>query len=155
MCRRLIAYAVNGGRKRIQQSEFTEKAWQAIVAGPELAQQSRYRLLLVCVRCKRSHAYTFVAQGHGTAARCMHDQAPPHCPRTPQEQRLPMQPSSDLACAVFRSQRRRRIDAHDSSNACHCPHICTLPTIMLALACCMCSRQTVETEHLMKALLIC
>ena len=39
-CRRLIAYAANG-RKRISQSEFTEKAWQAIVAGPELAQQSR------------------------------------------------------------------------------------------------------------------
>ena len=40
-----------GGSKRISQTEFTEKAWQAIVAGPEIAQTARYCLCLwACTR---------------------------------------------------------------------------------------------------------
>jgi hypothetical protein len=33
--------AADGGGKRITQNEFTDKAWQAIIAAPETAKQVR------------------------------------------------------------------------------------------------------------------
>ena len=46
-CRRGMAAraAAAGGSKRIQQTEFTEKAWQAIVAGPELASEAQQQMV--------------------------------------------------------------------------------------------------------------
>lgn len=39
------AAAGSSNSKRIQQSEFTEKAWQAIVAGPELASEASQQMV--------------------------------------------------------------------------------------------------------------
>ena len=39
------AAAGSGSSKRIQQNEFTEKAWQAIVAGPELATEASQQMV--------------------------------------------------------------------------------------------------------------
>ena len=38
-----------GGGKRISQNEFTEKAWQAVVAAPDIAKQYQQQIV---VRCK-------------------------------------------------------------------------------------------------------
>lgn len=35
----VVAAAASGGGKRITQNEFTDKAWQAIVAAPDIAKQ--------------------------------------------------------------------------------------------------------------------
>lgn len=35
------AAASSGGGKRITQNEFTDKAWQAIIAAPDIAKQVR------------------------------------------------------------------------------------------------------------------
>lgn len=46
--RNVRAYAAasgNGAGKRITQNEFTEKAWQAIVAAPEIATQSSQQIV--------------------------------------------------------------------------------------------------------------
>ena len=45
MATRAAAAAGSGGSKRIQQTEFTEKAWQAIVAGPELAAEASQQMV--------------------------------------------------------------------------------------------------------------
>lgn len=41
----MAARAASSSNKRIQQSEFTDKAWQAIVAGPELASEASQQMV--------------------------------------------------------------------------------------------------------------
>ena len=35
-----------GGEKRISQNEFTEKAWQAVVAAPDIAKQNGQQIVV-------------------------------------------------------------------------------------------------------------
>ena len=49
------ASASSGGGKRISQNEFTEKAWQAVVAAPDIAKQYQQQIVVrarvVSARC--------------------------------------------------------------------------------------------------------
>ena len=40
------ASASSGGGKRISQNEFTEKAWQAVVAAPDIAKQYQQQIVV-------------------------------------------------------------------------------------------------------------
>ena len=47
--------AQQGDGKRITQNEFTDKAWQSIIAAPDIAKQVRF-LAVVCSMMWRLHA---------------------------------------------------------------------------------------------------